>query len=78
MGAIIRGICRGTIEWVDEPHFHTKVPMKVEGLDMSKFSLANFYRKEQIDELVNSLKKERLDYIRQFKDLTPAIANALV
>ena len=77
MAAIIRGICRGTIEWTDEPHFGTKVPKKVEGADMNKFNLTNFYTQSQIDELVKTLRNERLEYMKQFKELNPAIAKSL-
>jgi phosphoenolpyruvate carboxykinase (ATP) len=77
MATIIRGICRGTIEWIDEPHFGTKVPKKVEGVDMSKFSPSNFYTQAQIDELVKTLKNERIEYIKQFKGLNPAIVKSL-
>jgi phosphoenolpyruvate carboxykinase (ATP) len=77
MAAIIRGICKGTIEWVDEPHFHTKVPKKVEGADISKFNPVNFYSQEQVESLVRTLKNERLEYIKQFKELNPAVAKSL-
>lgn len=77
MAAIIRGICRGTIEWVDEPHFGTKVPKKVEGIDMNKFNLTNFYTQPQIDDLVRILRNERVEYIKQFKGLNPAIGKSL-
>jgi phosphoenolpyruvate carboxykinase (ATP) len=77
MAAIIRGICKGTIEWIDEPHFHTKVPKKVEGADINKFNPLNFYSKEQVELLVKTLKNERLEYIKQFKELNPAVARSL-
>jgi phosphoenolpyruvate carboxykinase (ATP) len=77
MAAIIRGICKGTIEWIDEPHFHTKVPKKVEGADMDKFNPVNFYSQEQVELLVKTLKNERLEYIKQFKELNPAVAKSL-
>lgn len=77
MAAIIRGICKGMIEWIDEPHFHTKVPKKVEGADINKFNPLNFYSQEQVELLVKTLKNERLEYIKQFKELNPAVAKSL-
>ncbi|WXG44854.1 MAG: phosphoenolpyruvate carboxykinase [Promethearchaeati archaeon SRVP18_Atabeyarchaeia-1] len=77
MSAIIGEICRGTIEWVDDPHFNTKIPKKVPGVDMNKFDLKNFYSSQQVDEYVKALRAERLQYIKQFKGLNPAIVKAL-
>lgn len=77
MASIIRGICKGSIEWIEEEHFNTMVPKRVEGVDMTKFNLTNFYEKQQIDEYVRVLKTERMEYIKQFKDLNPAISKAL-
>jgi len=77
MAAIIRGICKGTIEWIDEPHFSTKVPKKVDGVDMSKFNLTNFYTREQIEGYVKTLKVERQQYMKQFKALNPVILKAI-
>nr|MDO8133562.1 phosphoenolpyruvate carboxykinase [Candidatus Njordarchaeum guaymaensis] len=77
MAAIIRGICKGTIEWVDEPHFGTKVPKKVEGADMNKFNLTNLYTREQIEGYVETLKAERVQYMKQFKALNPVILKAI-
>jgi phosphoenolpyruvate carboxykinase (ATP) len=76
MAAIIRGIARGSIEWQPEPHFGTMVPKKVEGADMSKFDLSNFYSKEEIEKYVAELKRERVAWLEKFSELDPAIVNA--
>lgn len=77
MGTIIKGICKETIEWIEEPYFHYLVPEKVEGVDMNRFSLTNFYSQEQIEGYVRILKNERLEYMKQFQGLNPAIVKAL-
>ena len=61
--AIIRGIVRGTIKWTYEPYFGTMVPSYVEGVDVEKFKLENFYSREQIESLVTQLKLERAYYL---------------
>jgi len=76
MAAIIRGIARGTIEWGKDPYWGATVPKKVEGIDISKFDLLNFYSKEQIEAYIDQLKKERREYIEKFKGLHPAIIKA--
>jgi len=61
--SIIRGIVRGTIKWTYEPYFGTMVPSYVEGVDVEKFKLENFYSREQIENLVTRLKLERANYL---------------
>ncbi|MCL4459114.1 MAG: phosphoenolpyruvate carboxykinase [Chloroflexi bacterium] len=77
MAAIIRGIARGDIEWVEEPHFGTLVPKKVEGVDMSRFDPPKFYSQEQIDAYVSKLRRERIEYLESFPSLDPAIVDAI-
>lgn len=77
MAAIIRGIARGTIEWVKEPYFNTMVPKEVEGIDMKRFDLSNFYSPEQIEIYINRLKKERLEYLKGFENLDPKVVDAV-
>ena len=73
MAAIIRGIARGTITWVDEPYFGTQVPERVEGVDMSRFDLNKFYTQEQIDNYLSKLNLERREYLKGFTNLNPAM-----
>ncbi len=75
MAAIIRGISRGEIEWSDDPNFGTKIPAKVPGVDMKKFALKKYYSPEQVAHYVQSLKKERADYLEKFPKLHSAIIN---
>ena len=76
MATIIRGIARNTIEWVEEPHFGTRVPKVVEGVDLAKFDLSRFYTPAQVEELVTRLQRERADYLAKFRGLHPAIVAA--
>lgn len=77
MAAIIRNIARNAIEWVEEPHFGTLVPKRVEGVDLTRFDLAKFYSPAQIDELVVALQRERTDYLAAFRGLKPVITAAV-
>lgn len=77
MAAIIRGIVRGTAEWEQEPCFETQVPKRANGVQMAKFDLANFYSEQTIQEYVTKLKKERIEWLKKFKDLNPAIASTV-
>jgi phosphoenolpyruvate carboxykinase (ATP) len=74
MASIIRAIARGEIGWSDDPYFGTKIPTGVPSVDMKKFDLAKYYSPEQISYYVQSLKKERVEYLSRFVNLNPAIA----
>lgn len=76
MAAIIRGICRNTIHWVPEPDLDLLVPKAIEGVNMERFALPNFYTPEQTRSLIASLQKERCDYLGSFVGLHPDIVGA--
>jgi phosphoenolpyruvate carboxykinase (ATP) len=73
MSAMIRGILRNSLEWEQDPLFGTEVPVAVEGLDISKYDLENFYTPEQIEEFANRLKEERRAHLAGFPGLNPKI-----
>ena len=77
MAAIIRGIVRNSVSWKRDPYFDTLVPKKVNGVQMTKFDPSRFYSQEQINGYVNALKKERLEWLKRFKNLNPAIQKAV-
>lgn len=76
MASIIRGISRNNIEWVPEPHFSTLIPKEVDGVDMNKFKLEKYYSIEQIEEMVQQLKKERKEWLNSFPELYEEIKTA--
>lgn len=76
MASIIRGIARNNIEWIPEPHFGTLVPKEVEGVDMERFKLEKWYSIEQIEEMVQQLKKERKEWLNSFPELYEEIKTA--
>ena len=77
MAAIIGGVAGSAIEWEKEAKFGTLVPASVDGLDMGKFRLDNFYSREQADEYVTKLKEERREWLARFPELSREIAEAL-
>ena len=77
MAATIRSIVRGEIEWTDDPYFGTKIPSKVPGVDMKKFDFRRYYSADQIVYYVQSLKKERIDYLSRFPRLHQNIIAAV-
>jgi phosphoenolpyruvate carboxykinase (ATP) len=77
MAGIIRGIVRNSAEWKREPHFGTLVPRNVNGVKMANFDPSKFYSQEQINAYVDRLKKERVEWLKKFENLNPAILDAI-
>jgi len=73
MAGIIRGICRGTIQWERDDHFGVLVPARKGNVDLSRFELSNFYDDAQTARLVEELKDDRRKYLEQFPNLHPEI-----
>ncbi len=76
MSALIRGILRNNVEWGDDPLFGTEIPVSVEGVDMGKYDLGNFYSAEQVQEIAERLKEERRAHLASFPGLNPRILEA--
>jgi phosphoenolpyruvate carboxykinase (ATP) len=77
MAGIIRGIVRNSAEWTREPHFGTFVPRNVNRVKMANFDPSRFYSQEQINAYVDRLKKERVEWLKRFENLNPAILDAI-
>ena len=76
MSAMIRGILRNSVEWGRDTLFDTEVPVSVDGFDIGKYNLANFYTEDQIQEYANRLKEERRAHLASFPGLNPKILEA--
>ncbi|MEE9237515.1 MAG: phosphoenolpyruvate carboxykinase domain-containing protein [Thermoplasmata archaeon] len=76
MASIIRGIARDTTGWMRDRYWDLLVPEEVEGVDLSKFDLSNFYPEEKIRAMVEALRRERLEYLKSFEGLQPEIVEA--
>jgi phosphoenolpyruvate carboxykinase (ATP) len=77
MAALIRGIVRDSVEWKRDPYFDTLVPTNSNGVQMTKFDTSKFYSEEQINAYVKKLKKERIEWLKRFANLNPAIVDAV-
>ncbi len=74
---IIKEIARGTIEWKKDPDWGYEILDSAPGVELSKFHPEKHYTKEQYAKLVEELKKERREWLSQFKKLRPEIKNAV-
>lgn len=74
---ITRGIFRETIKWEREPYFGLLVPVEVEGLNMREFDPRSYYSTEEIERYVNTLKRERKEYLERYPNLCEEITKAV-
>jgi phosphoenolpyruvate carboxykinase (ATP) len=74
---IILAITRGNIEWVKDPDWNYMIPKKIRGVESAKFRPREFYEESEYKELVEKMREDRLNWLRQFKDLNPEIVGSL-
>lgn len=74
---IIKEIVRGTATWVKDPDWGYEVLDSVPGVDTSKFHPERHYSKERYAELTEELRKERREWLSQFRGLYPEVKDAI-
>lgn len=74
---IIEMIAKDKISWERDDFWGYDVASEIPGVKMERFDPKNYYSDEQIDQLSQNLKKERLDWLSQFSALDPEILQAL-
>ena len=74
---ILEMIARDKIVWKKDEFWGYEVPIHIPEVDLSRFDLSNYYTEEQIQEMSEDLKRERLEWLSRFHGLNPDIINAL-
>ncbi len=74
---ILEMIARDKIAWKKDEFWGYEVPVSIPGVDLERFDLSNFYTEEQIQEISEDLKRERLEWLSQFPGLDGDIINAI-
>ncbi len=74
---IIKEIARGTVEWKKDPDWGYEVLESIPEVYVSKFHPERHYSKEKYAELTEELRKERKEWLAKFKNLYPAIRDAI-
>ena len=74
---IIEMIARDEIVWQKDDFWGYEVPVHIPGIDLSRFDLNNYYTEEQIAEMSEELKRERMEWFSQFQHLNHDIVNTL-
>jgi len=74
---ILEMIARDKIVWEKDEFWGYEVPVDIPGVNLERFDLGNYYTGEQIQEISEDLKRERLEWLSQFHRLDRDIINAL-
>ena len=75
---ILEMIARDKIVWKKDEFWGYEVPVQIPGVDLDRFDLSCYYPDEQIQELSEALKQERLEWLSQFPGLDRDILNTIV
>lgn len=80
--SIVQGIVEGTIEWASDPDFGYEVAKSVPGVDDLQLLIPRgLYeeqgRLEEYESIVTRLKSERLQYLKGYAALAPAVVEGL-
>jgi len=74
---IVEMLARDEIVWQKDEFWGYEIPVHIPGIDMDRFNLDNYYSEEQIQEISEDLKQERLAWLSQFEHLDKSILRAL-
>ena len=74
---IIEMIARDKIVWKRDEFWGYEVPIQIPGEELKRFDLSTYYPEEQLQQISEDLKRERLEWLAQFPRLDTDIVNAL-
>jgi len=74
---IVEMIARDKITWQKDDFWGYEVPSEIPGIELERFDPKNYYSDEQIEQLSQNLKRERLAWLSQFPALNQDILTAI-
>jgi phosphoenolpyruvate carboxykinase (ATP) len=74
---IIEMIARDKITWRRDDFWGYDIPSEIPGVELDRFDPKNYYSDEQIEQLSQDLKRERLAWLSQFPSLHQDILTAI-
>ncbi|MGB9561250.1 MAG: phosphoenolpyruvate carboxykinase (ATP), partial [bacterium] len=75
---IIREIARDTIKWKTDPLWGYEIPEYIPEIDIDRFDFKKHYSQGEYLALVEKLKRERKEWLKQFPDLEKPIIEWLI
>ena len=61
----------------DDCYYVREVPVQIPGVDLTRFNLNHYYPEEQVREILEDLKRERLEWLSLFPGLDMDIIKAV-
>jgi len=74
---IVEMIARDKITWRKDDFWGYEVPSEIPGVELDRFEPKNYYSNEQIEQLSQDLKRERLTWLSQFAGLNQDVLSAI-
>ena len=74
---VMEMIARDKIKWGKDDFWGYEVPLEIPGIDLERFDPQYYYSDDQIQQLTEQLKRERLNWLSQFLTLNQDIMRAL-
>lgn len=74
---IIKEIARGAVTWKKDPDWSYEILDSCPGVQASRFHPEKHYTEERYTELTEELRKERKEWLSQFKTLYPQVRDAI-
>jgi len=75
--AFVEKALRNQIEFEYDPVIGFEVPRKIEGMDISKFDLKNFYSHSEYEEKMKTLREERKEFLKSLDGLDQDVLEAI-
>lgn len=64
---IMKEIAKDNIEWELDDEWGYLIPKRIDGIDMEKYNPKNYYSEVEYNNLVNKLKKERIEWLKRYQ-----------
>ena len=74
---ILEMIARDKISWQKDEFWGYEVPAEIPGVEIDRFELNRYYSRDEMRELSEDLKRERLNWLAKFPRLDKDIIRAL-
>lgn len=74
---VIRALVKDNINWIDDKNWLIKIPEKIEGMNINKYDLYNYYDQDKIDSLISQIRSERRAFCDNYIGLNKNIADSI-
>jgi len=74
---ILREIARGSISWETDQDWGYLIPREIPGIDLKPYSLENYYTPGEYRQLVDKLRRERVEWLAKYQGLKKEIVETI-